>query len=1430
MKKQILLIIIVTLLQTFTSFAQTQVYSVGAGDVTPGSGASCGNIRYTYQGTSPLHLRWTSTGTGRPVSVSVSLNYAVNCAGIPTNDKVRFNNSYQEAQPTPGPYSCSCSPSVASPTTWNLNPSDYNVGGLNVLDIEAMSSSEGINLLPGYSGVYARITVNYAASTTNQEINVQGNTTSIVNGDSTPKAVDNTEYGVVNTGSTVDHNFTIKNQGVNDLNLASTPITISGSSNFSILSQPASNIIASGSSETFTVRFASSASSCGGGDKNAVVSIASDDADENPYTFAVHATEGVDTTNPVAIAKNITVQLDATGSVTVNADQLDDNSTDNCGINNYKIAPGILGTVCNVVGEENYLVLTAPAGSIFKNIVFASFGNSTGTCGNFVLGSCNAANSLSVVSSALLGQNSATIYSSNSTFGDPCNGTQKRLAVEAAYGPSSSSGTSSITYSCADLGAHDVVLYVTDNNGNVSSVNATITVEDKTLPVIISNGNKTLNVDANTCGATVIVSASATDNCSVGTPIGVRSDAKLLTDLYPLGTTTITWKATDANNNDAVAVTQTVTVIDNEIPVITANGDQNVNVDANTCGATVTVSASATDNCTVGSPIGVRSDAKLLTDLYPVGTTKITWKVTDANSNDAVAVTQTVIVTDNVLPTVITKDITVQLDAAGNATIQTSDIDNNSFDDCGIATLTVSPDTFTCVNVGNNTVILTATDANGNVSSATAIVTIEDKIAATVVTKDITVQLDATGNASILASEVDNGSTDACGTPVLTVSPNTFTCVNIGNNNVTLTATDANGNVSSATAKVTIEDKIAPIVVTKDIIVQLDATGNASILASEVDNSSTDSCGTPVLTVSPDTFTCANVGTNTVILTATDANGNVSSATAIVKIEDKTPATVVTKDIIVQLDATGNASILASEVDNGSTDSCGTPTLTVSPDTFTCANVGNNTVTLTATDAKGNVSSATAIVKIEDKTPATVVTKDIIVQLDATGNASILASNVDNGSTDACGTPVLTVSPNTFTCANIGNNTVTLTATDASGNVSSKIAIVTIENKNAPIALAKNSIVQLNATGNATITAADVNNGSTTTCGTPALTISPSTFTCANVGANTVTLTITDANGNVSSATAIVTVQDKIAPVVLVKNATVQLDASGNVSITASQIDNGSSDTCGIASITVTPSNFTCATVGANQVTLKVTDVNGNIATATATVMVEDHILPTAKTRNVSVKLDDAGNASITVNEVNNGSSDNCGIASVSVSKLSFDCTNVGANNVVLTVTDKSGNKATATAIVTVTNTFGDNDNDGILDNCDADDDNDGIADAVDNCPITANPYQEDRNHNGLGDACDKDQMNISEAFTPNGDGINDTWVISNIENYPASVVRVFNRWGAEVFVARNYQNDWDGQSKGNSSTLPAASSYYYQIDLDGNGSIDKQGWIYINR
>jgi hypothetical protein len=83
------------------------------------------------------------------------------------------------------------------------------------------------------------------------------------------------------------------------------------------------------------------------------------------------------------------------------------------------------------------------------------------------------------------------------------------------------------------------------------------------VPVITADGNKNVTSDAGKCGATVVLLASATDNCTVGTPTGTRSDNQLLTAAYPVGTTTITWNVADASGNAAVAVTQTVTVTDN---------------------------------------------------------------------------------------------------------------------------------------------------------------------------------------------------------------------------------------------------------------------------------------------------------------------------------------------------------------------------------------------------------------------------------------------------------------------------------------------------------------------------------------------------------------------------------------------------------------------------------------------------------------------------------------------------------------------------------------------------------------------------------------------------------------------------------------------------------------------------------------------------
>jgi gliding motility-associated-like protein len=69
-------------------------------------------------------------------------------------------------------------------------------------------------------------------------------------------------------------------------------------------------------------------------------------------------------------------------------------------------------------------------------------------------------------------------------------------------------------------------------------------------------------------------------------------------------------------------------------------------------------------------------------------------------------------------------------------------------------------------------------------------------------------------------------------------------------------------------------------------------------------------------------------------------------------------------------------------------------------------------------------------------------------------------------------------------------------------------------------------------------------------------------------------------------------------------------------------------------------------------------------------------------------------------------------------------------------------------------------------------------------------------------------QVYPAEVLTPNGDGVNDTWVIENIENYGSSKVQVLNRWGEPVFEQESYQNDWEGSNK-NNDILPDGTYYY---------------------
>lgn len=202
------------------------------------------------------------------------------------------------------------------------------------------------------------------------------------------------------------------------------------------------------------------------------------------------------------------------------------------------------------------------------------------------------------------------------------------------------------------LGTTTVTLTATDDSGATSTASATVTVVDTTAPTVSAPANQSVANDPGQCSAVVSAgSATAADNCPGVTVAGVRSDSQPLSAPYPVGTTTITWTATDAAGNSSTA-TQTITVSDNEAPTVTPPANQTAGNDPGQCSAAVSVgSATGADNCPGVTVAGARSDSKPLSDPYPVGVTTITWTATDAAGNSAVG-THTVTVNDVEAPVI----------------------------------------------------------------------------------------------------------------------------------------------------------------------------------------------------------------------------------------------------------------------------------------------------------------------------------------------------------------------------------------------------------------------------------------------------------------------------------------------------------------------------------------------------------------------------------------------------------------------------------------------------------------------------------------------------------------------------------------------------------------------------------------------------------
>lgn len=984
---------------------------------------------------------------------------------------------------------------------------------------------------------------------------------------------------------------------------------------------------------------------------------------------------------------------------------------------------------------------------------------------------------------------------------------------------------------------------VTDGSGNRATAMQTVTVSDFTGPTIVTipanliiNANNSCNVFNVNLGSLI-----TNDNVSV---VSVTNNAP---SIYPIGTTTVIWTVKDDKGNVSNAV-QLVTVLDNLAPSIVAP-------------TAITVSASAScgvSGLDLGTPIAFDNCTTILVtnnapNIFPLGTTLVTWTVTDASGNIGSAI-QRVNVVDQVAPTIIAP-ANIIVSAYSNCTATGIVLGTPVVgDNCTIAS--VSNDAPSVYPIGSTIITWTVTDVSGNKATTTQKVTVNDTILPKIsVPNNVVVNA---GN-NCVAYNVNLGTpnvSDNCS--ITSVTNDALSVYTLGTTTVTWKVVDGSGNVVTSTQLVTVVDTTNPTIIAPRSIT---VSSTESCGVSDLDLGSpitSDNC--TVDSIINDAPAIFPLGNTIVTWTVTDVNGNEASANQLIKVVDTTlPTIVAPTNITVTIDSGNYATGIV--LGNPSTaDNCSEVLVTNNaPINFL---IGTTSVLWVVTDASGNKSMAIQTVTVIDGSNPTI---DSPNGLTVPTNNGCYAVNVNLRIPEAIDNDSISmVTNNAPTSFPLGTTTVTWTAKDSAGNTVSTTQLVTVIDQEVPSIYPPAAIVVHSDNNSCTATHVVLEQPVTfDNCSVQSITNdAPLAY---KLGNNIVTWTVTDGSGNSNTTTQNVKVIDVTKPVVITKNVMIALDVNGTVSITADQINKGSYDNCAIKSIKVSPSTFTCANLGPNKVTLTVEDTNGNSNTAEAIITVVDYIVPNVRTKNITIVLDQFGQASITPEMIDNGSTDNCVIEKIDLDIVNFGCGDEGENVVVLKVTDVEGNTAIASATVTVVNNYPDSNNDGIKDNCDSDDDkdsitdnldncptqfnpdqadndkdglgdicdddddNDSVLDAFDNCPFVSNPLQEDRDKNGVGDVCDSSSVSISEAFTPNGDGVHDTWVIYNIENYTKSIVRVFNAWGTDVFYATNYKNNWDGSYKNNSESLPDGS-YYYQIDLDGNGTVDKEGWVYITR
>jgi hypothetical protein len=426
-----------------------------------------------------------------------------------------------------------------------------------------------------------------------------------------------------------------------------------------------------------------------------------------------------------------------------------------------------------------------------------------------------------------------------------------------------------------------------------------------------------------------------------------------------------------------------------------------------------------------------------------------------------------------------------------------------------------------------------------------------------------------------------------------------------------------------------------------------------------------------------------------VTITATDAAGNLNTCTASFIVRDTTVPTITT--CATNITGSANASCQAA-VPNFTdavvaSDNCSATTVTQSPTIGTLVGLGTNTVTITATDAAGNLNTCMASFIVRDSTAPSITT--CATNISASANASCQAAvpNFTNAvvAADNCSATTVTQSPTIGTLVGLGTNTVTITATDAAGNFNTCTASFIVRDTTVPTITTCATNITGSANGSCQAAVPNFANAvvASDNCSATTVTQSPTIGTLVGLGTNTVTISVADLNGNTNTCTASFIVRDTTAPTITCP-ANVTTNANAGLCY-ATGVALGSpttSDNCGVASVSNdAPSQFA---VGNTTVHWTVIDTSGNSNICSQTVAVVDNQPPTISCPANIVTNIPAGPSSTTSVALGTPvTSDNCG--NLSVNNNAPASFSVGTTPVIWTVTDLGGNSRICTQQVTVT-------------------------------------------------------------------------------------------------------------------------------------------------